>query len=59
MLCPFWQSEVAARLLSPSPPPVQLLALHTEMERRSGMCRVSRADGQILTSVHANVILYQ
>lgn len=56
MLCPSWQSEVAARLLSPSPPPVQLLALHTEMERRSSMCRVSGADGQILASVHGNSI---
>lgn len=27
-LCPFWPSEVAARLLSPWPPPVQLLALN-------------------------------
>lgn len=44
MLCPFWPSEAAARPLSPSPPPAQLLALNTKMEedKRRHVTGVSR-----------------
>lgn len=46
MLCPFWLSEAAVLPPSPSPPPVQLLALHAGMEMSSSRCRIIRADGQ-------------
>ena len=45
MPCLFWPSEAAARLPSPSPPPVQPLALNTGTETTSRAHRVITEDG--------------